>query len=318
METPQGKDVCNQPFHDGEIAVQERAGERDIARRRGAAISSRIIPGALPFLARLRLVSLSAAGDDGHLWTSVWCGEPGFIQSADGQRVSFLPSLMAASPDDPVLRRLTIGRDLGILAIDFSSRRRLRISGTIEGISADEIAILVRESVPNCPKYIQRRHSHEASTTRSSPRSSEWGRTVDDERRALVERVDTAFVGSLHPARGVDASHRGGAPGFIQVVDAKTLRVPDYPGNSMFMTLGNYEIDSRASLAALDFEQGTVVSFSGTARLHFGVEDPQHPTGGTGRYWDFAVREWVQFELPSALRWELLDSSPFNPLTSRK
>lgn len=302
-----------QPFHDGEIAVQARAGERDIACRHGAAISSRIVPGALSFLARQRLVALSAAGDDGHLWTSVWCGKPGFAQSADGQRVSILPSLMAASPDDPVLRRLASGRDLGILAIEFASRRRLRINGAVEGISAEEIGVLVRESVPNCPKYIQRRHPHEVSTTPSSRRPSEWGRTVDGERRALVERADTAFVGSLHPARGVDTSHRGGAPGFIQVVDGTTLRVPDYPGNSLFMTLGNYEIDSRASLAALDFERGRVVSFSGSARLHFEVENPLHPTGGTGRYCDFVVREWVQFELPSALRWELLDRSPFNP-----
>jgi len=310
--------VPTQPFHDGEIAVQERAGERDLACRHGAAISSRIVPGALSFLARQRLLALSAAGNDGHLWTSVWYGEPGFAQSADGQRVSILPSLMTASPDDPVLRRLAIGRDLGILAIEFASRRRLRINGTVEAITADEIRIFVRESVPNCPKYIQRRQPHDASTTPSSRRPSECGRTVDEERRALIERADTAFVGSLHPARGVDASHRGGAPGFIQVVDATTLRVPDYPGNSMFMTLGNYAIDSRASLAALDFERDQVVSFSGSARLHFEVENPQHPTGGTGRYWDFVVREWVQFALPCALRWELLDASPFNPSTSRK
>ena len=85
----------------------------------------------------------------------------------------------------------------------------------------------------------------------------------------------------------------------------------------MFMTLGNYAIDSRASLAAMDFERGQVVAFSGSARLHFEVENPQHPTGGTGRYWDVVVREWVQFELPCALRWELLDVSPFNPSTSR-
>ncbi len=134
----------------------------------------------------------------------------------------------------------------------------------------------------------------------------------------LLERADTAFVGSLHPARGVDASHRGGVPGFIQVVDATTLRVPDYPGNSMFMTLGNFEVDSRASLAVLDFEGGQVVSFSGSAHLRFGEDDPQRQTGGTGRYWDLAVREWVQFELPCALRWELLDPSPFNPPASRK
>jgi len=65
----------------------------------------------------------------------------------------------------------------------------------------------------------------------------------------------------------------------------------------MFMTLGNFEVDPRASLAVLDFERGSVVSLSGSARLHFDVE----------RYWEFSVREWVQFDLPSMLRWELLD-----------
>lgn len=308
----------HQPFHEGEIGVQERAGERDLARRHGAAISSRIVPGALSFLARQRLLAVSAAGDDGPLWTSVWCGEPGFVQSADGERVSILSSLMAAVSDDPVRQRLALGRDLGILAIEFASRRRLRINGTVEGLSADAIGVLVRESVPNCPKYIQRRHPYEVSAAASDPKPGERGQMVDEERRALVERADTAFVGSIHPSRGVDSSHRGGEPGFIHVVDAATLRLPDYPGNSMFMTLGNYAIDSRASLAVVDFERGQVVSFSGSARLHFDVEDPRHPTGGTGRYWDFAVREWVQLELPSTLRWELLDSSPFNPVTSRR
>jgi uncharacterized protein len=111
----------------------------------------------------------------------------------------------------------------------------------------------------------------------------------------------------------VDASHRGGAPGFIRVVDATTLRIPDYPGNSMFMTLGNFEIDPRASLVAVDFERGRAVSFSGSASLHFGVEDAGHATGGTGRYWDLTVKEWVQFDLPTTLRWDLIEASPFNP-----
>jgi hypothetical protein len=151
----------------------------------------------------------------------------------------------------------------------------------------------------------------------TSPTISESGRELDEDRRALVEHADTAFVGSLHPRRGVDASHRGGAPGFIRVVDTTTLRVADYPGNGMFMTLGNFEIDSRASLAVVDFERGRVVSFSGSARLRFEMEDPQHPTGGTGRYWDLTVREWVQEDLPTA-RWQLIDRSPFNPSPSRK
>lgn len=302
-----------QPYHTGEISVQERAGERDLARRRGAIISSIIVPGALSFLAQQRLIALSTAGDDGHLWTSVWCGRPGFVRSADGRRVVVTRSWMLTSPDDPVLQRLTTGRAVGMLAIELSSRRRLRVNGTVEDISGDGVHIAVRESVPNCPKYIQQRHACEHPGTPSNRRPTERGRAIDAERRGLVERADTVFVGSVHPERGADASHRGGAPGFVHVLDAATLRIPDYAGNSMFLTLGNYAVDDRASIAVLDFDGARVVSFSGSARLRFGVDDPQHPTGGTGRYWDFAIREWVQFDLPSGLRWELLDSSPFNP-----
>ena len=308
----------DQPYHPGEIAVQERAGERDIARRHGAIISSKVVSGALPFLARQRLVAVSTAGDDGGLWTSVWCGQPGFVRSADGQHVIIGRSLLTAPPHDPVLRRLAVARDVGLLAIEFASRRRVRINGTIESISMNEVGIVVRESVPNCPKYIQRRHPHQGPETLWNRRPTVRGHALDTERRALIERADTVFVGNLHTERGVNTSHRGGAPGFIQVVDPTRLRVPDYRGNSIFLTLGNYAIDDRASLAVLDFDGAQVVSFSGSARLQFGVDDPQHPTGGTGRYWEFAVREWVRFDLPSGLRWELLDSSPFNPPAAKQ
>lgn len=300
------------PFHEGEIAVQEYAGERELASRVGAGISPRIVDGALPFLERQRLLAVTSTGDDGLLWTSVWSGEPGFVTSTDGRRVSIRPSLTSVSADDPVLRRLAAGRDVGMLAIEISSRRRLRINGTLVMIAPEEIRIEVRESVGNCPKYVQRRSPHTVSTP-AFRAQGESGRALDEERRQLVEGVDTAFVGSFHPTRGADASHRGGKPGFIRVVNATTLRVPDYPGNGMFMTLGNFESDPRASLVAVDFERGRVVSISGDAHLSFGVEHAQQPTGGTGRYWELNVREWVQFDLASSVRWELIDSSPFNP-----
>jgi predicted pyridoxine 5'-phosphate oxidase superfamily flavin-nucleotide-binding protein len=301
------------PFHEGEIAVQERAGQRDIGRRRHTIISPRIVPGALPFLAEQRLIALSVTGPDAHLWTSVWCGRPGFVRSEDGERVTIRRSLTTIAPGDPVLGRLDVGRDTGLLAIELTTRRRLRINGPVERISPDEIVVRVRESVPNCPKYIQRRQPREVSAPAGPSTPSAAGHTIDDERRRLVERADTAFVGSLHPARGADASHRGGEPGFIHVLDAATLRVPDYAGNSMFLTLGNFEVDPRASLAVVDFDRARVVSFSGRARLLFTGDLPGHPTGGTGRYWELSVREWVEFDLPPAMRWELLDSSPFNP-----
>jgi predicted pyridoxine 5'-phosphate oxidase superfamily flavin-nucleotide-binding protein len=293
--------MSDQPYHDGELAVQRLAGERDMARRLAGAFSPRIVPGALPFLARQRLLAAAAADGDGHLWTSVWTGAPGFVQSADGHRVTIRRSSTAPAFDDPVLPGLAAGRHIGLLAIEFASRRRLRINGTIEAVTAEGIEVLVRESIPNCPKYIQRRQpTDDPAIVRPPSRAPERGHAI----------------GSLHAERGVDASHRGGAPGFIQVVDATTLRVPDYAGNSMFLTLGNYAADPRASLAVLDFDRGQVLSFSGEARLRFDGERPDLPTGGTGRYWELAVREWVQFELPWRLRWDLIDASPDNPPTT--
>jgi hypothetical protein len=57
------------------------------------------------------------------------------------------------------------------------------------------------------------------------------------------------------------------------VVDRLTLRIPDYPGNSMFQTLGNFDVDARASIALIDFERGCVLSLTGSARGDFGAED---------------------------------------------
>jgi len=297
--------MTNQPFHEGEVAIQERAGERAMACRHGAAISSRIIPAALTFLRRQRLIAVSALGSHAELWTSVWCGDAGFVGSIDGQVVRIDRSLMRTTRHDPVLPGLGRQDHVGILAIEFGSGGRLRINGTVDDLSDSDLQILVQESVPNCPKYIRRRRAHTISPTIEQPSSFERGRTLDAKRRRLIEQADTSFVGSLHPTRGVDVSHRGGAPGFIQIVDATTLRVPDYQGNSMFMTLGNFEIDPRAGLAVLDFERNRIASFSGTAHVRFDDARVRPAGSGTGRSWEFSIQEWIEHDLSPAIGWEL-------------
>ena len=234
------------------------------------------------------------------------------MRSADGERIRIAPAL-AGRAEDPVRPNLAAGRHVGMLAIELSSRRRLRINGTVERLADAEVTIAVHESVGNCPRYIQRREPREQVAAATNRNLIARGHALDEDRRALVEAADTAFVGSIHPERGVDTSHRGGAPGFIRIIDAKTLRIPDYPGNGMFMTLGNFAVDPRAALAIVAFQRRLIVSCSGTARLRFDGESPGHPTGGTGRYWEFAVREWVQFEMPCTVEWQLQDVSPFNP-----
>ena len=230
-------------FHEGEIAVQERAGERAVARRNGTMLSDRIMAGARPFLAAQQMVAVAAFDADDHRWASLWFGPPGFVRSdEDGGVVRVTASPGGTSPDDPLASHLPPGQSLGLLAIELSSRRRLRINGVVSARGPGTMDVEVREAFPNCPKYIQRRHRG-ASLAADASETSERGESLDARRRDLIARADTAFVASGHPTRGVDASHRGGSPGFIRVEGTRTLCFPDYPGNSMFQTLGNLAVD---------------------------------------------------------------------------
>ncbi|WP_237721067.1 pyridoxamine 5'-phosphate oxidase family protein [Mycolicibacterium phlei] len=84
--------------------------------------------------------------------------------------------------------------------------------------------------------------------------------------------ADTLFLGTAHPTRGADASHRGGPPGFIDVT-ANTLSWPDYPGNNMFNSLGNLAVDPAAAVLVVDFTTGTTVQVSGTGAIEWSGTD---------------------------------------------
>jgi hypothetical protein len=79
--------------------------------------------------------------------------------------------------------------------------------------------------------------------------------------------ADTFFVASAHPEQGVDASHRGGLPGFVQVLDQHRLRIPNFLGNSMFNTLGNFVSYLDAGLVFLDFDRSQVLQLSGRPEI---------------------------------------------------
>ncbi|MEO8621561.1 MAG: pyridoxamine 5'-phosphate oxidase family protein [bacterium] len=300
-------------FHAGEIAVQERAGERAIARRRESIIGDHLVDGARAFLSEQGVAAVSAETPDGALWASMWCGTPGFISSRDdGSRVEISAALHHTHASDPVRRAIRTDGPLGIVVIDFATRRRMRINGTVRRADANGVDVAVREVFGNCPKYIQRRQRIDDAAGGAQEQEQSGG-ALDADRRRFIAQADTMFVASIHPARGLDVSHRGGNPGFVQVQDECTLRIPDYPGNSMFQTLGNFDVDARAGLALIDFERNRVLSLTGSARSEFGADDPRVPTNGTGRYWSFNVERWLEFPLPAKMQWTLIERSPLNP-----
>jgi hypothetical protein len=308
----------NNAFHAGEIAVQVRAGERAIGERRGSMINDRLTDNMRAFLQLGDSAAAGAVGEDGAVWASLWCGAPGFLSAdATGERVTLLAALDHPVVADPVRQAVRVDAPLGVVVIDFMTRKRLRINGIVRRLDGAGLELGVRETFGNCIKYIQRRQRTNGvpgtEHIDAAVASLASGRALDDERRSFIARTDTAFVASLHPERGIDVSHRGGQTGFIRLAGERELRIPDYPGNSTFQTLGNLDVDARAGLALIDFERGRVLSLTGHAISAFGSDDLQHPTGGTGRYWSFTIDRWVEIPLPSMMTWTLLDRSPHNP-----
>ena len=242
------------PYHDGELQVQERVGVLHEGAQNARVIQDSIIKGALRFIGQLPMAVFGSLDQDKNVWASVFLGKPGFMQAEDERQVNFDLTTLAQNPHDPFWKNIQANPQVGMLAIELASRRRLRINGTITRESDALLQLQVKESYPNCPKYIQRRQVstplHDADM---APHISAQGDVLGSEERAIIAKADTFFVASVHPERGVDASHRGGNPGFVTLVDDRTLRIPDYPGNSMFNTLGNFTANPRAGLIFLDF-----------------------------------------------------------------
>lgn len=301
------------PYHEGERSVQERAGERAVADGNGRVIASTVPIPALGFIGQQPMAVLASVDPSGRPWASMLFGISGFLQAASPQRLIVDLSRAWPQSHDPFWANIPGDPRFGMLVIELATRRRLRINGraTHAGGAVD---FQVERAYPNCPKYIQRRHLSKRPAVRVEQLPEPIrGTSLTPDQRRLVGGADTLFVASLHPEGGVDASHRGGKPGFARVLDATTLRIPDYPGNSMYNTLGNFAAYPRGGIIIPDFEGQRTLQLIGEVAIRWDLGDPAGVTGGTGRFWDFAVTETLELPLPVRATWELLDASPFNP-----
>ncbi|HXE89659.1 MAG TPA: pyridoxamine 5'-phosphate oxidase family protein [Terriglobales bacterium] len=278
------------PFHEGELAVQKRAGVAVEAARLGRSIFDMIPRPAQRFLLERRFAVLGAADEEGRVWASLLAGPPGFLQTVDERTVRINTALPT---EDPLANALHDAAPVGLVAIHFATRRRMRLNGEAHRTADGAIELHARECFGNCPRFIRPRREEEVATKTDS--SVAHGTALNAEQQRWIAAADTFFVASRHPEAGVDASHRGGDPGFVQVLDERTLRWPDYPGNNMFQTLGNMAIDPAAGLLFLDFETGSTLQLSGRART---LWEP-------GRSVEFRVEQVVEGRGAVPLRWKL-------------
>jgi hypothetical protein len=301
-------------YHEGELLVQELTGQEVQAEQSGGVISERIIPGAIPFISQQQMVVLGSVDTDQNVWASVLFGRPGFISAADDRTIDFDLSQASYDEHDPLWANIVGDPRIGMLAIELATRRRLRVNGNLRLADDETLRLEVIEAYPNCPKYIQRRHIAQVSLGElRNEVEARSGEILTPSQREFIAEAHTFFVASAHPERGVDASHRGGNPGFVEVLDDRTLRIPDYAGNGMFNTLGNFVANPRAGLLFIDFDANQTLQLIGKPEIRFELDEPNDRTGGTRRYWDFTVERWLERELPHRVESELLDFSPFNP-----
>lgn len=273
-------------FHEGELTVQQRAGVTAEAARLSGMLADPSLDGGIGrFLAQRDLAVLTARDGAGRLWTSPLVGPPGFLDGADTRLA------IHTGPADPdPLHGLPPGQPVGLIAVDFERRRRARVNGTLTVAEPTELVVAVEQAYGNCPRYIRPRHLEPAGTP-SPPGRARWSTSLTDSHRDALRTTSTLFVGTVHPERGADASHRGGAPGFVRA-DGNRIWWPDYPGNNMFNTLGNLAVDDSAAVLVLDFARGSTLHLSGRAVVEWSPPGSAADEGGTGRRVTF-LPQWI-------------------------
>jgi uncharacterized protein len=310
-------------YHAGELAVQARAGVEGMARRIGNSIRRSIPAAAQEFLSGQPMLVVASLDADGRVWASLLAGPQGFARALDEQTVS-IEARPAAG--DPLGDNLRTGAQIGLLAIEPATRRRMRLNGVIAAPSAGTdgepgaglaLRLQTRQVYSNCHKYIQAR---EWTAPPGSNAGDDLGArpvivrrcavTLDQQR--WIEHADTFFIASVHPEGGADASHRGGLPGFVRIQDERRLLFPDYAGNTMFNTLGNIVANPSTGLLFVDFESGTTLQLTGRAEVIWDA-GLTATFAGAERVVAFDVDEVVEMADAYSLRSRFLGYSPFNP-----
>ena len=301
----------NPIYHQGELEAQFRAGERNLSERNAKAVSNKITPGAVNFLQNQPFIIATTRNSAGEVYASAISGKPGYLKVINEQNIEIDTVLVTSNPMDVFWKNIKEDQSIGLLFIELSSRRRYRVNGKVQ-LAKGKLLISIHQAYPNCPKYIQQRQIKPSGEKVFSNKFLA-GITLTEEIQKVISTSDTFFVGSSDSEGRLEASHRGGPRGFVVIEDSSTLLIPDYSGNSMFNTLGNFMVNPNAGLLFIDFENRRTLQLIGTSEIIWNQE-LNNSTGGTNRYWKFRLNRWMMFDNLIDLDWTFIEFSRFNPV----
>ena len=84
----------------------------------------------------------------------------------------------------------------------------------------------------------------------------------------FIARQEMTFIATADAGGACDCTFRAGTPGFVQVLDEKTLAYPEYRGNGVFASVGNILENPQVGMIFLDYFHSTVgLHVNGKARV---------------------------------------------------
>lgn len=302
-------------FNKGELKVQKQLGVEDVAEKIGNMIGNTIIKGAIPFVGRQTISIVSSLDLDKNVWISLLVGDFGFTKVVNPSEIYFDIEQIRSAKNDIFYSNINATPKIGTLFIDLATRRRIRINGDVS-LEKDKITVNVIEAYPNCPKYIQQRDIEKSELINELSVEQSSGTSLTTSQKEWIEDADTMFVGSAGLDGKLDASHRGGPKGFVEIIDEDVLKIPDYQGNNLYNTLGNFTENPNGGLLFIDFENKKTLQLTGEVSMTFNQDVHQEEldkSTGTGRFWFFKVNKWIEIHNHHAIDWNFVSYSPFNP-----
>lgn len=290
------------PWHEGELTLQRSVGAVDMMTSVG---QRQLARNWMPdqhreFYAQLPFVVLGAVDRQGDVWATLRTGKPGFMSSPDPQTLQIN---LKPQPSDPAQEGMGEGAAIGMLGIELHTRRRNRMNGNIRRLLDHGLEISVSQAYGNCPRYINLR---QYSFVREQAGDVRHLVATDPLARRLITAADSFYIATYVERDGerqVDASHRGGKPGFVRMDEDGTLTIPDFSGNLFFNTLGNILLNPRAGLIFVDFKTGDLLQMTGSAQVL--LDDPEIAAfQGAERLLRFKPQRVVYRQAAIPLRWK--------------
>ena len=97
--------------------------------------------------------------------------------------------------------------------------------------------------------------------------SQRWLTNITPELAKFLQMRTLIYFSSASADGQPYMQHRGGPPGFIRIIDDKTLELDDYPGNGQYISNGNLAENDRAFIFAMDYEQKQRIKLWGRAKF---------------------------------------------------